>query len=238
MNKVFDKGKSAKVQKMFSSIAPRYDLLNSILSLGLHKRWKRRAVREAGLKEGDSVLDLCSGTGDIAIYLAKKVGLKGRVVALDFSTEMLELAQKKAWKEAVQEVIDFQTGDATDLDFANDSFNAVTIGFGIRNVDKIEKAFIEIYRVLKPGGKVICLEFSQPTSAFVRTLYDFYSFQIIPRIGGLISKNFDAYYYLPASIREFPNQDGLKLLMDKVGFKNAYYTNLTFGIVALHVGEK
>ena len=223
---------------MFSSIAPTYDLLNSILSLGLHKRWKRRAVSEAGLKVGDRALDLCSGTGDIAIYLAKKVGPKGRVVALDFSEEMLKLAQKKAVKWAVSEVIDFQTGDATQLDLANDSFHAVTIGFGIRNVDKIAKAFSEMYRVLRPGGKVICLEFSQPTSALIRRIYDFYSFQIIPRIGGLISKNFDAYHYLPDSIREFPDQDRLKSLMDKAGFKNTYFTNLAFGIVALHTGEK
>ncbi|MFZ3062857.1 MAG: bifunctional demethylmenaquinone methyltransferase/2-methoxy-6-polyprenyl-1,4-benzoquinol methylase UbiE [Actinomycetota bacterium] len=223
---------------MFSSIAPRYDLLNSILSLGLHKRWKRRAVSEAGLKVGDRALDLCSGTGDIAIYLAKKVGPKGRVVALDLSKEMLKLAQKKAVKWAVSEVIDFQTGDATQLDLANDSFHAVTIGFGIRNVDKIAKAFSEMYRVLRPGGKVICLEFSQPTSALIRRIYDFYSFQIIPRIGGLISKNFDAYHYLPDSIREFPDQDRLKSLMEKAGFKNTYFTNLAFGIVALHVGEK
>lgn len=238
MDKVPAARKSAQVRKMFSSIAPRYDLLNSILSLGLHKRWKRRAVSEAGLKFGDRALDLCSGTGDIAIYLAKKVGPKGRVVALDFSEEMLKLAQKKAVKWAVSEVIDFQTGDATYLNLSNDSFDVVTIGFGIRNIDKIEKAFSEMYRVLKPGGKVICLEFSQPTSNLVRRLYDFYSFQFIPRIGGLISKNFDAYHYLPTSIREFPNREGLKSLMEKVGFKNTYFTNLTFGIVALHIGEK
>jgi demethylmenaquinone methyltransferase/2-methoxy-6-polyprenyl-1,4-benzoquinol methylase len=223
---------------MFSSIAPRYDLLNSILSFGLHKRWKKRAVREAGLKEGNSALDLCSGTGDIAIYLAKKVGPKGRVVALDFSTEMLKLAQKKSSRERVGEVIDFQTGDATQLKLPNDSFDAITIGFGIRNIDKIERAFGEMYRVLKPGGRVICLELSQPTSALVRRLYDFYSFQIIPRIGGLISKNFDAYYYLPSSIREFPDQNGLKSLMERSGFKNTRFTNLTFGIVSLHIGEK
>lgn len=223
---------------MFSSIAPRYDLVNSILSFGLHKLWKKRAAREASLKEGDSVLDLCSGTGDIAIYLAEKVGPEGRVIALDLSKEMLELGRLKAQKVGVDQTIDFQLGNAAHLNLPNSSFQAVTIGFGIRNVDDAERAFGEIHRVLKAGGKVVCLEFSHPTSAFVRGFYNFYLYRIIPWIGGLISRNFAAYRYLPDSIREFPSQKRLKSIMEKAGFKKTHFTNLTFGVVALHIGEK
>lgn len=230
--------KSAQVQEIFSSIAPSYDLLNSVLSLGLHKRWKRRAVKEARLREGDSALDLCTGTGDIALYLTKKVGPRGKIVALDFSEEMLVLARLKAQKAKVNQIIDFQLGDAMNLNLPNDSFHAVTIGFGIRNVDNIKRTFAEIHRVLKPGGRIVCLEFSHAESSIIGGLYSLYTFRVIPLVGGIISGNFDAYYYLPTSIKEFPDQNRLKSIMEKAGFKDTRFSNLTFGIVTLHVGEK
>lgn len=224
--------------RMFSSIAPRYDLINSILSLGRHRSWKKQAVREASLKEGEVALDLCTGTGDIAIYLAQEVGPRGKVVAVDLSREMLDMARKKADKMKLGRTIDFQLGDATDLDLPNDSFHAVTISFGVRNVDNIERAFTEIHRVLKPDGRVVCLEFSHAESSIIGGLYRLYAFRIIPLVGGIISGNFDAYHYLPKSIREFPDQKKLKSIMEKVGFRNAYFTNLACGIVSIHVGGK
>ncbi len=229
--------KERYVKSIFSTIAKRYDVLNTLLSFGLHHHWKKFAVKLANLSPGDTALDICSGTGDLAILLSKKVGSRGKVVALDFCQEMLKLAQEKI-KAAGIINCNFVYGNAEELKFPAESFNAVTVGFGMRNVAHIDKVFREIHRVLKPNGKAICLEFSHPTSPIFRTLYDFYSFKILPRIGGFISRKSDAYFYLPNSIREFPSQDELKIIMEKAGFGEARYCNLTGGIVAIHLGIK
>ncbi|MEW6189750.1 MAG: bifunctional demethylmenaquinone methyltransferase/2-methoxy-6-polyprenyl-1,4-benzoquinol methylase UbiE [Actinomycetota bacterium] len=229
--------KERYVKSIFSTIAKRYDLLNTLLSFGLHRHWKRFAVKLADLSPGDTALDICSGTGDLAILLSRKVGLEGKVVALDFCQEMLKLAQEKIEATEISNCT-FVHGNAEELEFPTESFNAVTVGFGMRNVANIDKVFKEMHRVLKPYGRAICLEFSHPTSLIFRILYDFYSFKILPRIGGFISGKSDAYFYLPNSIREFPSQDELKIIMEKVGFSEVRYYNLTGGIVAIHLGIK
>ncbi|MCK4777871.1 MAG: bifunctional demethylmenaquinone methyltransferase/2-methoxy-6-polyprenyl-1,4-benzoquinol methylase UbiE [Actinomycetia bacterium] len=226
------------IKAMFNDIANNYDRLNNILSLGLHKRWKRLATNKLNINKGDRVLDVCSGTADMAIMLAKEVGNEGGAIALDFSNEMLQIGMEKALRENVRNVIQFIRGDAEELPFDDDSFDGITIGFGIRNVPHRERAFSEMSRVLKKGKRLACLEFSHPTFTPAKLAYDFYSFRLIPKIGRVISNNYEAYSYLPASIRSFPNQEELKITIEKCGFKDVFYKNLSCGIVALHVGEK
>jgi demethylmenaquinone methyltransferase/2-methoxy-6-polyprenyl-1,4-benzoquinol methylase len=205
-----------KVREMFNDIAANYDRLNNILSLGLHQRWKRLAVKKLGINKGDQVLDVCCGTADMAILLAKETGKNGEVTALDFSGEMLEIGKKKVLKKGLEEVVSFIRGDAEELPFENESFDGVSVGFGIRNIPYREKAFSEINRVLKKGKRMACLEFSHPTSSLVKKAYDFYSFLLIPKIGKAISRNYDAYSYLPTSIRDFPDQEELKTYISRI----------------------
>ncbi|MBI4744390.1 MAG: bifunctional demethylmenaquinone methyltransferase/2-methoxy-6-polyprenyl-1,4-benzoquinol methylase UbiE [Actinobacteria bacterium] len=231
--------KEERVKEMFSSAAKRYDLLNSVLSLGLHYSWKRFAVSKTELKEGDTALDVCSGTQDIAIYLTGKVGSKGKVVALDLNEEMLKVGDYKVEKNGLEKQITSVVGNAEDLKFPDNSFDAVTVGFGVRNVAHLEKALSEMRRVLKPGGRFVCLEFSKAQSRFFRKLYDFYSFTLLPNVGKILAKDrIGIYQYLPESIRAFPPQEELKKIMETVGFKDVKYFNLTDGIVAVHVGVK
>ncbi len=202
----------------------------------MHHRWKRFAVEQCELKPGDIALDICCGTGDLAILLTRKVGPSGKVLALDFCAEMIELARRKAI--GVKSSIDFTNGNAEDLKIASSSVNAAIIGFGLRNVNSIERVLQEMHRVLEAGGRAVCLEFSHPRLYLLRVLYDFYSFQVIPRAGKLISKNSNAYVYLPESIRSFPDQESLRSLMAEQGFEEVKYYNLMGGMVAVHVGVK
>ena len=231
--------KEKRVQIMFSSSARRYDLVNSVLSLGLHKRWKRFTVEQTGLSEGDSALDLCSGTNDIAILLAQKVGKKGQVFAVDFNQEMIEIGKYKVAKANLNGRVTSQVGNVEKLALPSDQFGAVTIGFGIRNVVNREKALAEMYRVLKPGGRLVCLEFSVPSGKIFRNVYDFYSFRILPYLGTWISKDSSGvYHYLPASIRDFLTPPELQKMMEKVGFGKVKFHYLSGGIVTVHVGQK
>lgn len=232
------KQKEKYVKKLFGVAAKKYDLLNDILSGGLHRYWKRYAAKKSGIKKGSTVIDLCSGTQDIAILLAKKVTVLGQVVALDFSQEMLSLGNLKAEKKRVAKQIKPFVGDAAAIDFPDNSFDAATIGFGLRNVMDIDKVLKEMLRVIKPGGKAVILEFSHPPNKTFRKLYDLYSFKVLPKIGKTVSKIDDGYNYLPDSIRKFPKQVELVNRMKKAGFKNVAYKNLTGGVVAVHVGEK
>lgn len=226
------------MQQLFSSIALKYDLLNSLLSFGMHSHWKRFAAEQTGLGPGDTALDICSGTGDLAVLLARMVEPRGKVMAIDFCEEMLELAKRKARRAGVENLIDYIIGNAENLEIPSDSFCAATIGFGLRNVNSIAKTLQEMYRILKRGGRAVCLEFSYPYKPWLRALYDFYSFRFIPQVGKLISKNKSAYLYLPTSIRSFPNQESLKGLMAEAGFQETRYYDLSGGIVAVHVGVK
>jgi demethylmenaquinone methyltransferase/2-methoxy-6-polyprenyl-1,4-benzoquinol methylase len=230
--------KEESVRRMFSSIAERYDLLNSLLSFGLHHSWKRIAVEKAAVKSGDKALDVCTGTGDLAILLAKAVGPSGRVIGVDLSWKMLLVAERKARASGVSEGIRFIRGDAEALDFPADCFDKVTVAFGVRNVGSIIQAFREMHRVLVHGGRVACLEFSHPANSLLKALYDLYSFQFIPLVGRLVSRDPRAYLYLPTSIREFPDRESLKRTMEEAGFRDVAYRSLSGGIVAIHTGVK
>jgi demethylmenaquinone methyltransferase / 2-methoxy-6-polyprenyl-1,4-benzoquinol methylase len=248
--------KEKTVQRMFSSIAHRYDLNNSLLSLGRHHAWKQRAVDLAQMQRGMNALDLCSGTADLAILLAKRACLPyqksaalsvpqtgrtearpGRVIAVDLNEQMLTFGKRKIEEQDLSQQVLCLRGHAEQLHFKDQSFDLVTVAFGIRNLDNISGAFAEICRVLKPGGRVICLEFSKPLSRWLRGVYDLYSFRLLPFLGTVVSRDkTGVYWYLPASIRNFPDQDRLKEIMLAAGFRKVEYTNLTGGIVAIHVG--
>ena len=231
--------KEQMVQRMFSSAAKKYDINNTFLSLGQHHYWKRFTIEQAGVKNGSCVLDVCSGTADMAILLAKKAGPSGRVIAADLNPEMLRIGREKVLGQGLGGIISCVLGNAESLQFGDNKFDAVTVGFGVRNVTHLEKAFSEMFRVTKPGGKVVCLEFTQPASPVFRYIYDFYSFTLLPAIGTLLSKDRTGIYqYLPDSIRKFPPAEDLRRLMLRVGFSNVYYHTLSGGIVAVHAGIK
>jgi len=226
------------VREMFDAIAPRYDLLNSVLSLRLHHRWRTAAVRATSLKTGDHALDVCTGTGDLAFALAKQVGSSGHVDATDFSEPMLDLARHKARIQASAAPVRFQTADTQDLPFADNTFDAVTVAFGIRNVADIDQGLREMVRVAKPGGRVVILEFNRPRNPVFRALADFYSFAILPRIGGLVSGRRSAYSYLPASVAAFHSRDTMSEKLRDAGLGQISWKDLNLGMVVLHQGVK
>ena len=226
--------KAEFVRQMFDDIAHRYDLLNAVLSAGIHKRWRGFATRCAGLEPGNSVLDVCSGTGEWTASLRRAVGPDGFVAAADFSLPMLRHGAQRFARHEIGEV----QGDAAQLPFADGSFDAVTIGFGIRNVADRDRAFREMVRVLRPGGRVVCLEFSQPSVGLFRTAYDFHARHVMPRLGGAISGRPDAYAYLPASVERFDSREQLAQRMRGAGLSPVRFVNLTVGLVCVHIGVK
>jgi len=231
--------KEKVVQQMFSSAARRYDLNNTVLSFGLHHYWKRVAVAETGARRGHNVLDVCAGTADIAILFAKRVGPSGHVTAVDLNPEMLEIGRRKVARYGLEDLVSCVLGNAESLQFGKDTFDATTVGFGVRNVKNLEKAFSEMHRVTKPGGRVVCLEFTHPRNRLFRYLYDLYSFTLLPAIGTLLSGDKTGIYaYLPDSIRKFPPAEDIRRLMLQAGFSRVYYRFLSGGIVAIHVGIK
>ncbi len=230
--------KEQAVQRMFSSIARYYDLNNSLLSLGLHHSWKRKAV--GFLSPNDcSVLDVGAGTADLALLTAQHLGGKARIIAADLNKPMLAIGVEKVRAATLQRQIVCVQANAERLCVPDASFDAVTTGFCMRNVADLSQALQEIKRVLKPGGRLICLEFSRPVVSWLRRLYDWYSFTLLPWIGTRVSGDTTGVYqYLPASIRTFPNQEDLARLMRETGFKQVDYHNLSGGIVAIHVAIK
>jgi demethylmenaquinone methyltransferase/2-methoxy-6-polyprenyl-1,4-benzoquinol methylase len=219
---------------MFSQIAPRYDLLNRLLSAGVDQSWRRAAVREALKHSPKRVLDLACGTGDLTLLL-KKSAPEAEVVGGDFAPPMLELARAKAQKSGLQ--VRFQEADALNLNFPDEHFDAITIAFGFRNFADYERALAELYRVLRQGGRLCILEFPPPPKSGLGVLYRFYFTRVLPYVGGLISGNAAAYRYLPASVERFPAPEVLRGMMEKAGFR-VRYRLFTGGIAALHVGEK
>ena len=222
------------VREMFAGIAGRYDLLNHVLSINIDKRWRRRVRDElAGVLADPAalVLDVACGTGDLSIELQQNSAAK--IVGSDFCRPMLEIAKEKAGT-----VIPFVEGDAMSLPFADDSFDAVTIAFGLRNLSNFEDGLRELQRVLKPGGRIGVLEFSSPRVPGFRSLFNFYFTQVLPRIGGVVSGSRGAYEYLPDSVSKFPDQKGLVRLMTETGFTDVSYKNLTGGIAAIHTGRR
>jgi demethylmenaquinone methyltransferase / 2-methoxy-6-polyprenyl-1,4-benzoquinol methylase len=231
-----DTQKSQTVRGYFNAIAGRYDLLNTLLSFGLHYLWKRRAIRAAGIEPGCHVLDLCSGTADLAIAAARAGAVN--VTVYDFSPEMMRVGKKKAEADGLLSRIKFVCGDAHHIGYNDGIFDVVLIGFGLRNLTDRELGLREMHRVLKPGGRLVCLEFSTPVWPWFRLLYNLYSRFIIPVAGSIIASSREAYEYLPDSIKKFPLPEALAAIMRQAGFKNVNYTRLTNGIATIHIGEK
>ena len=232
----FDKEKT--VQKMFSSIAHYYDLNNSLLSFGLHHAWKKKTLDLLELHADDKVLDIGSGTADLSILAADHLGGKGFVIATDLNEAMLSIGKKKIDTRKLQNV-SVALANAERLPFPDAAFDAVLTGFCMRNVSDLEQALREIYRLLKPGGKMACLDFSTPVFAPFRKMYDFYSFSLLPKIGTWVSRDQTGIYeYLPDSIRKFPNQQNFKKQIETIGFQKTRYQNLAGGIVAIHTGTR
>ena len=221
---------------MFNGIAPKYDLLSHLLSMGVDKSWRKKAMKVVGAGRKDLVLDIACGTGDFSIE-ALKHGVK-RVVGADISENMLAVAREKAKAKGLSDQLDFQFGDSENLTFDSNTFDAVTVAFGVRNFEHLELGLTEMCRVLKPGGKVVILEFSTPEHFPMKQLYNFYFRYILPFVGGVISGNRKAYEYLPASVFAFPQGKNFLDIMRGAGYSNVSQQRLTFGIASLYVGEK
>ncbi len=230
--------KASRVAQVFDSVANRYDLMNDLMSFGLHRVWKRVALTLAAARPGQRVLDLAGGTGDLAAALARKVGPRGRVILADINAAMLELGRDRLLDRGLVDNVGWVQADAEQLPFPDDSFDLVTIAFGLRNVTDKARALAAMLRVLKPGGRLLVLEFSRPTNPLLGKLYDQYSFQVLPRLGELVAGDADSYRYLAESIRMHPDQQHLREMMATAGFVDCRYHNMTGGIVAIHVGDK
>ncbi len=226
------------VRRHFDTIAYKYDYMNTLLSLGVHYQWKRIAVRMMGLGQGQKVIDVCGGTGDLSRLAAQNVGRSGSVVLYDINWEMMAAGRPKTVAAACGDRVCHVQGDAEKIGFPDETFDAAMVGFGIRNLTHFEKGFAEMHRVLKKGGVFMCLEFSQPVTPWFRSLYDFYSFHLMPFIGKALARCGPAYCYLPESIRLFPGPDKLKTIIENMGFRNVAYRRLTNGIAVVHVGKK
>lgn len=230
--------KSNLVAEVFRSVAPKYDLMNDCMSFGLHRIWKKFTIDQANIKPGQQVLDVASGTGDLVKALAKKVGPTGKVVMTDINEAMLRVGRDRLIDAGIVGNVTCVQANAESLPFADNQFDCITIAFGLRNVTNKLLALRTMFRVLKPGGKLLVLEFSKPPSAFLSKIYDLYSFNVIPKMGEMITQDRDSYQYLVESIRMHPDQETLKALMQEAGFEDVDYFNLTGGIVALHKGYK
>jgi demethylmenaquinone methyltransferase/2-methoxy-6-polyprenyl-1,4-benzoquinol methylase len=229
--------KSQMVGEVFNSVAQKYDLMNDVMSLGVHRIWKTALIDWLSPRNGQKLLDVAGGTGDIAFRFLKRAP-KSKVTVLDMTEKMLVEGKSRAEAHEFNENIDWICADAMRLPFKDHSFDAYTISFGIRNVTDIKVALTEAFRVLKPGGRLLVLEFSQIPISKLRKLYDLYSFKAIPRMGKIIAGDSDSYQYLVESIRKFPNQEEFLKLLQAAGFENTKYRNLSLGIAALHSGWK
>jgi len=226
------------VGEVFHSVASNYDLMNDAMSLGVHRAWKWFAVSQSKVKEGDKVLDLAAGSGDLSAKFAKKVGESGLVCVTDINQSMLEEGRQRMLNAGFASNIEYALVNAQALPYEDNSFDCISISFGLRNVTDKDQALKEMCRCLKPGGRALVLEFSKPTNETFAKIYDTYSFNVIPAIGEYLAKDRDSYQYLVESIRKHPAQDELKQMMQSAGFDRVRYHNLTGGIVALHVGFK
>ena len=230
--------KADMVAHVFHSVAAKYDVMNDLMSFGIHRLWKRFTIDCSGVRRGQKVLDLAGGTGDLTAKFSRLVGDTGEVVLADINDSMLKVGREKLRNKGLVSNIRYVQANAENLPFPDNYFDLITIGFGLRNVTHKDKALASMYRALKPGGRLLVLEFSKPTNAVMSKLYDFYSFKVLPKMGQLVAKDSDSYQYLAESIRMHPDQETLKGMMEGVGFEQVTYHNLTQGVVALHRGFK
>lgn len=226
------------VRGVFDSVAVKYDLMNDLMSFGIHRIWKRITIQLSGVREGSQVLDLAGGTGDLTRLFSRKVGKSGNIILSDINNAMLSVGRDRLTDEGIVENVRYAQANAEALPFADNSFDCITIAFGLRNVTDKAAALQSMYRVLKPGGRLLILEFSQPQGSLVKKGYDFYSFSLLPKMGKLFAGDADSYQYLAESIRMHPDQETLKTMVEEAGFDHCEYFNLTQGIVALHRGFK
>jgi demethylmenaquinone methyltransferase/2-methoxy-6-polyprenyl-1,4-benzoquinol methylase len=224
------------VRGVFSNVATRYDLMNDLMSGGVHRLWKEALIDWLLPRPGDRLLDIAGGTGDISFRFLRRVKNRAEAVVCDFTPEMLFEGARRAEKQCPGSAISWVAGDAMAVPFADKSFNKATISFGIRNVVDPQRALSEIYRILRPGGRFICLEFSRVNPSILRRLYDAYSFNVIPAVGGIIAHDRESYQYLVESIRNFPDQETFADMLRLAGFRRVTYRNMTGGIVAMHSG--
>jgi demethylmenaquinone methyltransferase / 2-methoxy-6-polyprenyl-1,4-benzoquinol methylase len=236
--KVAPADKAARVRSVFASVAGRYDVMNDLMSFGAHRLWKQFALSLTGLRPGQRALDVAGGTGDLAVGLLRQVGKSGSVVLSDINPHMLEVGRDRLLDAGFVGNVECLVADAERLPFEDNEFDCVTIGFGLRNVTDKAAALRSMYRVLKPGGQLLVLEFSTPVAPGLKPLYDAYSFKVLPFLGGLVAKDSDSYRYLAESIRMHPNQETLLEMLRAAGFEQTRYHNLTGGIVAVHRGYK
>ncbi len=230
--------KAQKVAEVFHSVAAKYDLMNDLMSGGIHRLWKRFTIELSGARQGNRILDIAGGTGDLTRQFSRIVGPTGEVVLADINASMLKVGRDKLLDKGVAGNVRFVQADAEKLPFPDNYFDVVTIAFGLRNVTHKEDAIASMLRVLKPGGRLLVLEFSKPTNQLFSKAYDAYSFSLLPMMGKLITNDADSYRYLAESIRMHPDQETLKGMMETAGFERVTYHNLTGGIVALHRGIK
>ena len=228
--------KARRVRAVFDSVADKYDVMNDLMSAGVHRLWKRYTLGQTGLRPGQSALDVAGGTGDLAAGMAAQVGDQGLVVLSDINAAMLEVGRDRLLDRGLLRNVRFSLADAECLPFADESFDCVTIGFGLRNVTDKAAALASMRRVLRPGGRLLILEFSKPTFPGLKPVYDLYSFSVLPWLGARIARDADSYRYLAESIRRFPDQETLLGMMLEAGLEDCRYENLSGGIVALHRG--
>jgi len=230
--------KAGKVAEVFHSVAGNYDLMNDLMSAGIHRLWKRVAIEMSGVRRGNTVLDIAGGTGDLAAKFARIVGPEGNVVLADINESMLRVGRDRLIDRGITSNVRFSQADAQYLPFPDNTFDLIAIAFGLRNVTDKEMALRSMLSVLKPGGKLLILEFSKPNNPLLSKLYDGYSFNVLPKLGKLFANDAESYQYLAESIRMHPDQQRLLGMMDAAGFANTDFHNMTGGIVALHRGVK
>ncbi len=230
--------KANKVANVFHSVADKYDVMNDLMSAGVHRLWKRYTIENSGAKKGDTILDLAGGTGDLAAKFTRIVGPEGLVTLSDINGSMLENGRERLTNMGIAGNIEYVQANAECLPFADNKYDLITIAFGLRNVTDKDAALKSMYRVLKPGGKLMILEFSKPVLPGLGTIYDQYSFKLLPLIGKLVANDGESYRYLAESIRMHPDQETLKGMLDDAGFERTSYHNMTGGVVALHTGYK
>jgi len=230
--------KVRKVAGVFHSVADKYDVMNDLMSFGVHRIWKRYTIELSGVRSGQHVLDLAGGTGDLTARFSRMVGPKGRVVLADINESMLKVGRERLVDRGIAGNVEYVQANAESLPFPDNEFDCITIAFGLRNVTDKDAALRSMYRVLKPGGQLMVLEFSKPVLKPLNPIYDMYSFKLLPLIGKLVTNDSESYRYLAESIRKHPDQDTLKAMMEAAGFERCDYHNLSAGIVALHRGYK